>query len=205
LETNEPISTTIRRAVRENHELGVRASSTNRELAIYFLTMKPLNVLCLYHCHNDKKGGKVDGQDKKYKVMGIPLPRKVNEVKGDKIKRPEGYMHCGCDEDIVLAEFYIWKNWMAMSGGYTEGMKDKIMDPCIRAFMVGTGLFQIACVLVDDFYTRGHTERETEKAMIHNQIERLKADLRDMEKEDENKVGFILSTDHNHLCVLNKF
>jgi hypothetical protein len=186
IKNKKPISLTIRRAVRDNQELGQRAAGTSRLLSLHFLTTASSNVICLYHARNDKKGGKIDGQEGDYKVAGIPYPRNVNERKSDKIQRIEGHLHCGCNEDVALADFFIWKHWEAESGGYREGMKDKIMDPRTRCFMVNAGLNQFARIFVDDFFTNGRSERETEKDMLRNQITRLQEDLDEMEKNDES-------------------
>jgi hypothetical protein len=186
LQKGKPVPTTIRRAVRENQELGKRASSTSRELALHFLTTSAMNVFCLYHSNNDKKGGKYDGQEgEKYQVVGIPLKRDANKVKQDRKICPKGHMHCGCEENNALADFYIWKNWVAESGGYKEGMKDDIMDPRTRSFVVGTGLNSYARIFTDDLYTENHSAQDTKKALILNQIARLKNDLQKLEIEDE--------------------
>jgi hypothetical protein len=188
IKNGKPVPTTIRRAVREKQELGKCASSTTRELAIHFLTTRSRNVFCLYHFHVDKKGGKRDGQQgEKYKVMGIPLARNANEVKGDRKERPEGYLHCGCDEDIALTDFYLWKHWTAESGGYKEGMKDKFLDPRTRCFVVATGLNRIACLFIDDLYNRGRSDQETVKSALRHQIKRLLKSLKALEAEEEDE------------------
>ena len=176
---------TIRRAVRENQELGQRAASTNRALAIHFLTTTTVNVFCLYHFNNDKRGGKYDGQeDEKYKIVGIPLARNANEVKKDRKQRPEGFFHCGCSEDVALMDFYIWKHWVAKSGVYEEGMRDKIMDPRTRYFVITVGMNRCARICINDLYCDGNTPRETDKARIYRQIKRLKKVLKKMEEEE---------------------
>jgi hypothetical protein len=101
------------------------------------------------------RGGKVDGQDEDYKVAGIPHPRNINKRKSDQKERIKDHLHCGCHEDVALADFFIWKHWYAESGGYKEGMKEKIMDPRTRCFVVTAGLNHYARLFVDDFFTNG--------------------------------------------------
>jgi hypothetical protein len=119
------------------------------------------------------------------------LARKANEVKGDRKQRPEGYLHCGCDEDIALTDFYLWKHWIAESGGYREGMKDKFMDPRTRCFVIGTGLNRVARIFIDDLYSEGRSHLETKKSIIRRQIKRLRKVLQaleDMDDETEDDV-----------------
>ena len=137
-------------------------------------------------CSQRQEGWKIDGQEGDYKVAGIPLARNVNERKSDKVERIEGHLHCGCNEDDALADFFIWKYWVAESGGYREGMKDKVMDPRTRCFVVTSGLNQWARIFVDDLFTNGHSEREAEKDLVRKQIGRLQEDLDVMERADKD-------------------
>jgi hypothetical protein len=116
--------------------------------------------------------------------VGIPLPHNANEFKKDRKDRPQGFFHCGCNEDIALTDFYIWKYWVAKSGQYEEGMKDKIMDPRTRYFVIAVGINRIARVHISDLYCDGRTYRETTKSCIRHQIKRLKKLLQKLEEED---------------------
>jgi hypothetical protein len=187
VDNGKAIPPTMRRAVRENQALGCHAANFSRDLSLHFLTTSANNIFCLYHSRSDKKGGKVDGQDKEYQVVGIPFPRDANERKSDRKKRPAGHLHCGCNEDVALMDFFLWKNLEGESGGFTEGMKDKIMEPRMRCFVMTGGFNTFARIEVDDIFTNGRSSFKTRKAMIQNQIARLKKDLEKLEKRKERQ------------------
>ena len=80
-------------------------------------------------------------------------------------------------------DFYIWKYWVATSGEYQEGMKDKIMNPYTRYFVITVGINWCTHIHINDLYCDGCTFQETDKACLHHQIKWLQKILQKLEEE----------------------
>ncbi|KAG6809042.1 hypothetical protein H0H92_001828 [Tricholoma furcatifolium] len=176
------IDTRLRRYIRENQSFMPIAATKTRKLALHVLTSNRGNVMCIYHHVVEKTGYLIDGEGD-YRLNGVPLPRNVNHVISDGVKRAKGHLHCGCNEDVALLDFYFWKSW-SLSGKLpngsrvTETLKDQMLHPRIRAFVVDqfqswTGL------TIEDIY-QGDKRREEHKLDVyHIQVEHI---LRRMNK-----------------------
>jgi hypothetical protein len=144
-------------------------------------------VVCLYHCNVDKTGGSIDGNpNAEYKIAGIPNARIVNKTKDDGVRRPDGFLHCGCDEDVALMDFYLWKSWEATSAGISEGQRDKFMDPRTRFFVISQAYWNDARLDVDDMYSNGLEGPEALKIRLQSQVKRLSEKVRDLELNTES-------------------
>ncbi|KAG6827543.1 hypothetical protein H0H92_011350 [Tricholoma furcatifolium] len=176
-----PNTTTIdprlRKIIRENASFMPIAATKNRQLALHILTSNRGNVMCVWHHFVEKTGYTMDGQGKHVRLRGIPRPRKVNHVISDGVKRPKGYCHCGCSEEVALLDFYFWKTWTIsgkLPGGerITETMMDPILQPRIRSFVldqfwIWTGL------TVDDLYQGKRRKDDQKLDMLHAQMEHI--------------------------------
>src|ERR1700677_549373 len=97
-----------------------------------------VNKICLYHQGTQKAGGVINGEGK-YLLNGVPYKHVATRTKKDNARVQDGYMHCGCSEDVALANFYIWKTWkltcLETGKAMTELLRDQRLAPCERAFV----------------------------------------------------------------------
>ncbi|KAG6827244.1 hypothetical protein H0H92_012654 [Tricholoma furcatifolium] len=177
----------LRRLIREHQPFLPEMASHSRELALLILTTNRGNVICPYHHRWDKAGAVVDGKGK-YKINGVPYSRHVSKTKRQRVKRPEGHLHCGCEEDAVLMDFYFWKTWEITSanGSRVEGLGDDMFKPRTRAF-VTSQVTDLTGLVAEDFFRRGLPRREFEKKRVLVQLEYLVDYLNDV-CQPENEV-----------------
>jgi len=130
----------------------------------------------------------VDGEGK-YKLNGQPYPRKLRQKKADPpVERPPGHLHCGCNEDDVLMDFFFWKTWTLTSEEHgicvEESMKDQLMAPRLRAFVVHA--FRAATGLsIDDMYLDGRSAENLEERLLIKQINFLVGKLNAIGGDDQ--------------------
>ncbi|KAG6807042.1 hypothetical protein H0H92_009023 [Tricholoma furcatifolium] len=170
------IDTRLRRYIREHQSFMPIAAMKTRQLALHILTSNRGNVMCTYHHVVERSGYLIDGEGD-YAINGVPRARKVNHVISDGVKRPKGYLHCGCDEDVALLDFYFWKSWSLTAklrdgSRVTETLKDKMLEPRVRAFVVDqfqswTGL------TINDIYQGDMRKDEHKLNVLHRQIEHV--------------------------------
>ncbi|KAJ4484529.1 hypothetical protein C8R41DRAFT_725289, partial [Lentinula lateritia] len=67
------------------------------------------------------------------------VPKAPTKAKSRPADPPVGYMHCGCELDLVLLEFYYWKTGKIYSPTLNrwETWKNEQMNPRVRAFVYG--------------------------------------------------------------------
>ncbi|KAG6820572.1 hypothetical protein H0H92_001873, partial [Tricholoma furcatifolium] len=145
----------------------------------------------------EKTGEVVDGKGK-YVLNGVPFQRKVNQTKSDRIERPDGHLHCGCNEDVALMDFYFWKTWslsgqLANGQEVTESLKDQMLEPRMRAFVVEqferwTGLS------ADDIFHGKMSRTEHKIEMYCKQIDFLLKRLNRLAR-DEGKKYYLVGED----------
>lgn len=91
----------------------------------------------------------------------------------ERIIRPAGHLHCGCNEDVVLTDFYFWKTWVLTSDvtgtQVSEGMRDDRLKPRHRAFVV-KAFNDMTGLTIDDLYSRKRSEKAHEIAKLTTQI-----------------------------------
>jgi hypothetical protein len=196
------ISPKIRSMIRNIQPFVPRAATTNRDLARHCLLTTSKNYLCSHHQAKAKRAPITDGENKKlggYAVTGVPHSRIVNpkltkpgdasktgdEIDGTTKTPAKGYLHCGCKEDDVLAEFYFWKTWTVTSPttGVTEGWLDQGFDPRARVFVV-SAIKDIAKLNIDDLYTNGLDDRTHKKKLLELQISRMEQELKNMDDDE---------------------
>ncbi|KAJ4497124.1 hypothetical protein C8R41DRAFT_865700 [Lentinula lateritia] len=192
------ISAKIRRLSQEVPWFVPEGGTMSRELSIRLLTSGQGNILCPYHAVKDKairahdEDGKRDSQDPS--LTGVPkAPTKAKSRPADP---PVGYMHCGCELDLVLLEFYYWKTGKIYSPTLNrwETWKNEQMNPRVRAFVYGdwekkTGL------RLENMWTRkinmnvgargALTKERTEIEILEEQIHVLQAQKEALEEENE--------------------
>ncbi|KAG6809445.1 hypothetical protein H0H92_000225 [Tricholoma furcatifolium] len=177
----------LRRLIREHQSFLPEMASQSRELALIILTTNCGNIICPYHHRWDKAGTVVDGKGK-YKINGVPYSRHVSKTKRQRVQRPEGHLHCGCEEDAVLMDFYFWKTWEIKSatGSHVEGLGDDMFKPRTRAF-VTSQVTDLTGLVAEDFFKKGLSRREFEKKRVLIQLEYLMDYLNDI-CQPENQV-----------------
>ena len=131
---------------------------TYRCIALDVLTTNRGNVLCPYHQEMDKKKAP---QDSKFMITGVPLPRMAAETKKE-AKTSEfrecldsGFLHCGCQTDAALWDFYFWKTLMVTEKIDGKDVTERVprWTPRDRAFILK--MFQEYTFLnIDDLYSR---------------------------------------------------
>jgi hypothetical protein len=177
---------TLCRQIRDHQDLLPRAATTTRRLALSVLTTNRANTFCLYHHSTQKAGLIVDGQGK-YKHNGVPYPRLVAKTKKEVVLPRDGYMHCGCKEDVALADFCFWKTWKLTCSetgtAVTESLKDHKFAPCERAF-IAAFFNDVTELTINDLYSGKKDPRVHRKALLRLQANRLVEKLKKMEEED---------------------
>lgn len=185
--SKSPLDIVLRKQIRDHQDLLPRAATTTRELALSILTTNRDNKFCLYHHSTQKAGLIIDGEGK-YKLNGVPYPRLVAKTKNVVVNSPDGYMNCGCNEDVALTDFYFWKTWkltcIETGTVVTESLKDQKFSPRERAFIVAA-FNDSAGLTIDDLYSGKKDARAHSKALLKLQINRLQEKLEAMEEEDD--------------------
>ncbi|KAJ4470357.1 hypothetical protein C8J55DRAFT_491817 [Lentinula edodes] len=197
------ISAKIRRLSQEVPWFVPEGGTMSRELSIRLLTSRQGN-LCPYHAVKDKairahdEDGKRDSQDPS--LTGVPKrPTKAKSHPGDP---PVGYMHCGCELDLVLLEFYYWKTGKIYSPtlGRWETWKNEQMNPRVRAFIYGDWEQKTGMRLENMWMRKVNTNvggrgaltsNRTEVEIVEEQIKVLQARreaLKQLEEEEEQSL-----------------
>lgn len=160
---------------------------TNRELALHCLETNRRNFICLYHGERDKNGKTNDEsvtEQSPYQVTGTPYARAVKGVREDDVEPQPGHLHCGCPEDVVLLDFYLWKHTKITSpvNGVTEGWKDQHLDPRARLLMA-TAWQDWTGLTVDQIYKGDQSDTEAEVERLQYQVEVIQTALVDAEEK----------------------
>ncbi|KAJ3924355.1 MAG: hypothetical protein NXY57DRAFT_970088 [Lentinula lateritia] len=135
------ISPRIRRLSQEVPWFVPEGGTMSRELSVKLLTSRQGNILCPYHAVKDK-ATRVHDKDGKHGTRDPSLtgvPKRPTKAKSHAGNPPDGYMHCGCELDLVLLEFYYWKTGRIYSPTLEiwETWKNEQMNPRVRAFVYG--------------------------------------------------------------------
>lgn len=152
------IPTQLRGWIRQISELCPESAYTSRELALHCLTTNCGNTLCLYHHYHDKLSIINDSNPPRaHKVTGVPWKRNAyGKAPGTvkiKLEDPNA-LHCGCQVDEVLWDFYWWKTEKIFSPtlNIAEPWRNTRVDPRTRGFFVQF-LERFALVDINDIYT----------------------------------------------------
>jgi hypothetical protein len=156
LKDGTPIPDSIRRDIRMCDELLPEAATTTRKLALHILTSNRDNLQCLYHSGGGKEY-RLEGEEegRPHQVTSIFAQAVKNEEKGDGVQPEPGLMHCGCDIETALWDFFFFKTWTVSTRDKThcEGMmnvtrfKPRDREFVVQGYTLATGLH------IDDIYT----------------------------------------------------
>jgi hypothetical protein len=145
-------------------------ATLDRELSLHILNTNRGNLICIHHQRHRGQNYETDGfANGKYVLVGVPYPSVVTSSNDDEKPPPAaGHMHCGCNIDVALLDFFWWKTWVLKSTrpgfAYSEGMKDQSTEPRVRAFFAG-GFMEAMGMTVDDLYrsqagSKGYNSRD---------------------------------------------
>jgi hypothetical protein len=150
----KPLSEEARKWMAGVPSVGLEYVLKDKSLAIQLLLSRHKNLVCLYHSHVTKTG-KVKSIYHDCVLTGIEKPRNFNNKKtaqeGIYVQRPAGYLHCGCPEDHALMELVVWKLMRVYRRGNSEGMRNMVLDPRQRLFMMEMVTF-FSGIVVDDLF-----------------------------------------------------
>ena len=132
------------------------AGTLSRDLSIHILATNRGNSICLFHQHHRHiKVSDGFGNGTKNILIGVPYANIVASSKDESQVPPEGHMHCGCQIDTALLDFFWWKTWVLTSTRprleVSEGMREDVLPPRPRAFFV-QGFTEAMGMTVDDLY-----------------------------------------------------
>lgn len=108
----------------------------------------------------------------------------------------EEQMNCGCQVDVALVEFYLFKTGRLTSvlTGESEGWKDMRLDPRTREAIV-TEYLRANRLVLEDLYSGGWVEtkgelQEERKRILNIQVGRMTAELGliEIEQEEDRRV-----------------
>ena len=149
----KPISTRIRRLIRENQELFPEAATHSRQLVMHILYTGCGNYICRYHQKYQSRYD-CDSFAGENVVKGVAFVKRISK-KNNTTDPQIGHMHCSCAIGDALMEFSFWKTWTATSTrpgfNHTEGMKNEVMPARTRAF-VNQAFKKMTCLTLDDLY-----------------------------------------------------
>ena len=187
LHPHRTLKTTVRTKIRSNQTIAPEAATTYRCIALDVLTTNRGNVLCPYHQEMDKKKAP---QDSKYMITGVPLPRMAAETKKEaktaefRERLDSGFLHCGCETDAALWDFYFWKTLKMTEEINGKDVTEHVprWTPRDRAFILK--LFQEYTFLtVDDLYSRGKNPEWHRETMLTAQVERMLASINELREK----------------------
>lgn len=116
----------------------------------------------------------------------MPYKREVAKTKKKIILPPAGYMHCGCNENVVLTDFYFWKTWtltcLETGKAVTESLRDQRLLPRERAFIVAH-YEKVTGLTIDDLYSGARKPEDHERHLLKLQAERLLQKVKEMDGE----------------------
>jgi hypothetical protein len=181
----------LRRLIREVQEFCPKAATTTRELALHCLETNRGNLICPYHGERGKDGKTNDEsvtEASPHLVTGTPYIRSVKGRGGGENAHHDGHLHCGCPEDAVLLDFFLWKETEISSPvhDFTEGWKDQRLDPRAR-LLVATAWEQWTGLTVYDMYRGKSNYFDAEVARLKYQVGSLQEALTEAEQKRDGK------------------
>lgn len=174
--------------IRENQTFLPRAATTSRLLALEVLETNRYNIFCLYH-HTKDKAGKVQDGEGRFLINGVPHERQVSQStkKALRVSPHKGYLNCGCDEEMALLDFFMWKTWSVTAKIdnkiVTEGLKEKVWSPRERMFIMKQ-YRDLTGLTVDDLYAANQSDPKVVINRLKKQITFQLDQLNTMEAEE---------------------
>lgn len=184
-----PIPVKLRAYIREVSEFCPEASFISRDLALHCLTSRYHNTICLYHNVHDRSGKTNDtNPPNSHRLTGVPWTRLLNKKKRvppkERVVRELGILHCGCEEDDVLWDFFWWKTTVLISptSGISEPWRFTRLEPRSRGFMVNF-IRNLTLLNIDDIYSGVADENKTNVGILRTIEERINPLRRKLEAE----------------------
>lgn len=170
--------------------------TSHRALAVAVLTTGQGNIRCPFHAVNDHRSRFFDGDGGKnakrpWAITGVPRPPTKGSQKKNPIQPPEGYLHCGCELNMVLLDFYYWKSGTITSPNAPNQAEPwfECVHPRTRGLVYGDWTRKTGLVLDDlwrlrkDPMTHWFDVKVTEAEIVGAQIRRLEQRLKKLEEE----------------------
>ena len=152
---DKPVPYNIRRLVRDMQDFLPQAATVSRKLSLHLLGTNRNNTICLFHQHHRHAKFQDGFGNEKHVLVRVPYQKFVASSREDQQAPQAGYMHCGCNVDVALLDFFWWKTWVLKSTRpdfeYSEGMGDEVIQPRVRAFFA-QAFTEATGMTVDDLY-----------------------------------------------------
>jgi hypothetical protein len=111
-----------------------------------------------------------------YVLVGVPHAKSLSHSAKDVTVPPEGHLHCGCNIDVVLLDFFFWKTWtlngVVGATMVTESLQGDLFSPRHRAF-IAKAFIEATGLTVDDLYSSDIGTFNYGRAMAFRQLEAL--------------------------------
>ncbi|KAF9471928.1 hypothetical protein BDN70DRAFT_938572 [Pholiota conissans] len=177
-----------RKTIRQVRHIGPQAAQISYDLALVVHENHWDNKQCRFH-ERTKNFGDVDGKlDPKNStvVYGVAHKSTIGAKKGTSTPPEEGFMHCGCQINEVLLDFYFWKTWTAKSyneaySSIAEALGSDYFNPRIRTFVVQAFLRE-SFLTLNDLYAPDFATENFQLRLRSIQAERIVARLNSMWK-----------------------
>lgn len=192
------LSPAIRKLCRSIAEFMPETGTSHRLLSLAVLTTTHGNIRCPFHAVNDHRvrffdgdGGK--GTKRPWAITGVGKPATKGGKKGKQISPPEGYLHCGCDIETVLLDFYFWKSGTIKSASGAVEPWYETLHPRTRALFYGDWKKRTGMVLEDLWrlkrnpYSKRFDIEVTEADIIKSQIHCLQQQLSELKERADTK------------------
>ena len=181
------LKTTVWTKIRSNQTIAPEAATTYQCIVLDVLITNRGNVLCPYHQEMDKKKAP---QDSKFMITGVLLPRMAAETKKEaktsefRERLDSGFLHCGCQTDAALWDFYFWKTLTVTEKIDGKDVTEHVprWTPRDRAFILK--MFQEYTFLnIDDLYSRNMSPEWHREVMLTTQVERMLASINELREK----------------------
>lgn len=101
-------------------EYGYIFAVTTRNIARAVFLMNTGNYVCGYHAEHRSVTATNETAGRN---IGVPGVRSYGKKKKDPVVPTKGCFHCGCLEDEVLFDFFLWKDWFLEHEDTDTGMQ----------------------------------------------------------------------------------
>ena len=123
-------------------------------------------------------------------ITGVPLPRMAAEMKKEaktaefRERLDSGFLHCGCETDAALWDFYFWKTLTMMEEINGQDVTEHVPRWMLRDRAFILKMFQEYTFLtIDDLYSRGKTPEWHRETMLTVQVERMLASINELREK----------------------
>jgi hypothetical protein len=178
LTKDKPIPLNFRRLIREDQEFLPLAATMSRKLSLHILGTNRQNTICLFHQHHRYSKFRDGFGNDKHVLIGVPHENSVASTKDAQQAPAEGHLHCGCNADVALLDFFWWKTWVLRSTRpgleYSEGMGDEVIQTRVRAFFA-QAFTEATGLTIDDLYrsnvgAHGYNSKEMRMFQLYKML-----------------------------------